>query len=149
MLENATSTGIDNIVDEDNKPFPVYCDFGSESGAAWTLIQSCSLRNFLYHFKRRPFYAYNHNYNKIVKSDWLSTALISALGCVRLGNPDLDFQNLNPDFPIEREIRKRISPPRNPSSRWISIKKPKSGFFGFPFYRSIGKSQKGFAKLFS
>ena len=22
---------------------------------------------------------YNHNYNKIVKSDWLSTALISAL----------------------------------------------------------------------
>ena len=32
------------------------------------------------------------------------------LGCVRLGNPDLDFQNLNPDFPIEREIRKRISP---------------------------------------
>ena len=24
-------------------------------------------------------YDYNHNYNKIVKSDWLSTALISAL----------------------------------------------------------------------
>ena len=68
-------------------------------------------------------------------------------GCVRLGNPDLDFQNLNPDFPIEREIRKRISPPRNPSSGWISIKKSKSGFF--PFYRSIGKSEKGFAKLFS
>ena len=70
-------------------------------------------------------------------------------GCVRLGNPDLDFENLNPDFPIEREIRKRISPPRNPSSGWISIKKSKSGFFGFPFYRSIGKSEKGFAKLFS
>ena len=62
-------------------------------------------------------------------------------GCVRLGNPDLDFQNLNPDFPIEREIRKRISPPRNPSSGWISIKKSKSGFHGFPFYRSIGKSE--------
>ena len=45
------------------------------------------------------------------------------LGCVRLGNPDLDFENLNPDFPIEREIRKRISPPRNPYSGWISIKK--------------------------
>ena len=69
-------------------------------------------------------------------------------GCVRLGNPDLDFQNLNLDFPIEREIRKRISPPRNPSSGWISIKKSKSGFFGFPFCRSIGKSEKGFAKLF-
>ena len=25
----------------------------------------------------------------------------------------------------------------------------KSGFFGFPFYRSIGKSEKGFSKLFS
>ena len=28
-------------------------------GAAWTIIQSCSLRNFLDHFQRRPFYAYN------------------------------------------------------------------------------------------
>ena len=25
------------------------------------------------------YYYYNHNYNKILKSDWLSTALISAL----------------------------------------------------------------------
>ena len=24
---------------------------------------------------------------------------------VRLGNPDLDFENLNPDFPIERTLR--------------------------------------------
>ena len=56
-------------------------------------------------------------------------------------NPDLDFENLHPDFPIEREIRKRISPPRNPSSGWISIKKSKSGLFGFPFYRSIRKSE--------
>ena len=24
--------------------------------------------------------------------------------CVRLGNPDLDFENLNPDFPIERTL---------------------------------------------
>ena len=54
-------------------------------------------------------------------------------GCVRLGNPDLDFENLNPDFPIERKIRKQISPPRNPSSRWFQIKKSKSGFFGFTF----------------
>ena len=54
-------------------------------------------------------------------------------GCVWLANLDLDFENLNPDFPIEREIWKRISPLRNPSSGWISIKKSKSGFFGFPF----------------
>ena len=26
------------------------------------------------------------------------------LGCVRLGNPYLDFENLNPDFPIERTL---------------------------------------------
>ena len=53
------------------------------------------------------------------------------------------------DFAIKREIRKRISPPRNSSSRWISIKKSKCGFHGFHIYRSIGKSAKGFAKLLS
>ena len=47
---------------------------------------------------------------------------------------------------MEREIGKRISPPRNPSSGWIAIKKSKSGFHGFPFYRSNGKSEKRFAK---
>ena len=71
------------------------------------------------------------------------------LGCVRLGNPDLDFEIRISDFAIEREIRKRISPPRNPSSGWISIRKSNYGFHGFPFYRSIGKTEKGFAKLFS
>ena len=84
-----------------------------------------------------------------LRSNATTFHLLENPGCVRLGNPDLDFQTLNPDFPIEREIRKRISPPRNPSSGWISIKKSKSGFRGFPFYRSIGKSEKGFAKLFS
>ena len=53
------------------------------------------------------------------------------------------------DFAIEREIRKQASPPRNPSSWWISITKSKSGFHGFAFYRSIEKSEKEFAKLFS
>ena len=32
------------------------------------------------------------------------------------------------DFAIERGIRKRISPPRNPSLGWMSIKKSKSRF---------------------
>ena len=50
---------------------------------------------------------------------------------------------------IERKIRKWISLPRNLSSGWISIKKSKSGFHGFTFYHSTGKSEKGFAKLFS
>ena len=66
-----------------------------------------------------------------------------------IGKSGFRFQSLNPVFSIEREIWKRISPPRNPSSGWISIKESKSGFHGFPFYRSIGKYEKGFAKLFS
>ena len=30
--------------------------------------------------------------------------ILRVLGCVRGGNTDLDFQNLNPDFPIERTL---------------------------------------------
>ena len=67
-----------------------------------------------------------------------------------MGNPDFDFEiQIISDFAIEREIRKRISPPRNLSAWWISITKSKSGFYGLPIYGSIGKSEKGFAKLFS
>ena len=33
---------------------------------------------------------------------------LAFLRCVRLGNPDLDFQNLNPDFDFDWEIRKRF-----------------------------------------
>ena len=69
--------------------------------------------------------------------------------CVRSGNPDLDFEMWISDFAIESEIWKRISVLRNLSSGWISIKKSKCGFHGFLFYLSVGKSEKGFAKLFS
>ena len=50
---------------------------------------------------------------------------------------------------LQSNASERISPPRNPSSGWISIKKFTSRFHGFPFYRSMVKSEKGFAKLFS
>ena len=53
------------------------------------------------------------------------------------------------EFVWESTVRSIGSPLRNPSSGWISIEKSKSGFHWFPFYRSIGKSEKGFAKLFS
>ena len=66
-----------------------------------------------------------------------------------MGNLDLDFEIWTLDFAIKREIQKQISPLRNPSSGWISIKKSKSRFHGFPFYRSIGTSGKRFAKLYS
>ena len=45
-------------------------------------------------------------------------------GCVRLGNPDFDFGFRISDFPIKREIQKRISTNRNPFPRRISIKRP-------------------------
>ena len=35
----------------------------------------------------------------------LPTTIFILLGCVPLGNPDLEFENLNPDFPIERTLR--------------------------------------------
>ena len=63
-------------------------------------------------------------------------------GWVRFGNPDFGFCNRtrNPktDFTFEKSVL-----------RVNFIKKSKSGFHGFPFYRLIGKSVKGFAKLFS
>ena len=63
-------------------------------------------------------------------------------GWVRFGNPDFGFCNRtrNPktDFTFEKSVL-----------RVNLIKKSKSGFHGFPFYRLIGKSVKGFAKLFS
>ena len=69
----------------------------------------------------------------------------------KLSKVAFDWEIRMSDLTIESEIQiqKRISPPRNLSLWWISIKKSKSGFHGFPFYRSIGESEKGFAKLFS
>ena len=74
---------------------------------------------------------------------------VTYIGCIRLGNPYFDFEFRISDFGFEREIQKWISPMRNTSSRWISIKKSKSRPHGFIFYRSIGKSEKAFGKLFS
>ena len=36
---------------------------------------------------------------------------------VRLGNPDLDFENLNPDFPIERTLYSHANTPLGQSER--------------------------------
>ena len=60
--------------------------------------------------------------------------LLRHFGCVQLGNLNLDFENPDFGFAIEREIRKRIS-----TLRYL--------FLNFHFYRSIGKSEKGFEKL--
>ena len=39
-----------------------------------------------------------------LRTDFWEVKSVSGLH-VRLGNPDLDFENLNPDFPIERILR--------------------------------------------
>ena len=44
-MNSGSVNGIYNISDQDNNSFPVYCDFGSEPGFVWTLIQSHSLQN--------------------------------------------------------------------------------------------------------
>ena len=66
-----------------------------------------------------------------------------------MGNPDLDFDIRISGFCNRTRNPKTDFTPRNPSSGWISIEKSKSEFREFPFYRSIGKSEKGFTKLFS
>lgn len=45
VFKKVKTNGIYNIADQQNISFPVYCDFGFESGAAWTLIQSHSFQN--------------------------------------------------------------------------------------------------------
>ena len=51
----ANTTGNYSIVDQQNQPMTVYCDFSSEPGFVWTLIQSQSLANKA-SFQFKPFY---------------------------------------------------------------------------------------------
>ena len=116
----------------------------SESHVKWSFFRSSTLPGgFIQNSSRIS------NLNLNLHHPLLTHADFKNRGCVRLGNPDLDFQNLNPDFPIEREIRKRIWPPRNPSSGWISIKKIQIRISWISFLRFDWESEKGFAKLFS
>ena len=50
-------------MDQYRNAFPVYCDFGSERGAAWTLIQSHSLENND-EFKYKPFFLHDMPINQ-------------------------------------------------------------------------------------
>ncbi|KAL9967854.1 hypothetical protein ACROYT_G026152 [Oculina patagonica] len=62
-LNKVTTNGIYHIVDEHSNSFPVYCDFGSEPGFAWTLIQSHSLQNNDA-FKDKAFYLHDMPINQ-------------------------------------------------------------------------------------
>ena len=57
------TNGIYHIMDYNNILFPVYCDFGSEPGMAWTLIQSHSFQNND-PFKDKPFYLHDMPINQ-------------------------------------------------------------------------------------
>ncbi len=73
MTNNENINGIYNIADKHNKSFPVYCDFRSETGAAWTLIQSHSLENNDA-FSFKPFYMHDMPINQEMP-DWNSYRL--------------------------------------------------------------------------
>ena len=65
MIFNKVKTnGTYTVMDQQNKPFPVYCDFASEPGAAWTLIQSHSLQNNAAVFKGKAFYLHDMPINQ-------------------------------------------------------------------------------------
>ena len=71
-----------NILFLGNKIYEIPPLFQTRPGDLGKKVQACSLRFSALNFWNDSwvhFSQFNHNYNKIVKSDWLSTALISAL----------------------------------------------------------------------
>ena len=64
------------------------------------------------------------------------------LGCVRLGKPDLDFQNLNPDFPIEREIRNGFHLREIRPQCGFQLRNPNPDFLDFLFTVRFGNPKK-------
>ena len=68
MIDKVKINGVYDILNQHNKSFPVYCAFGPEPGAAWTLIQSHSLNNNNA-FRRKAFYLHDMPINQDV-SEW-------------------------------------------------------------------------------
>ena len=62
------------------------------------------------------------------------------LGCARLGNPDLDVQNLNPDFPIENENGFDLREIRLQGGFQLRNQNP--DFLRFPFVVRLGNPKK-------
>ena len=55
MTRPGPYSGVYNLVISENKTVKTYCDFSSETGTAWTLIESFSLSNKEF-YKNKPFY---------------------------------------------------------------------------------------------
>ena len=54
-IQPGSISGVYNLVISSNKTIQTYCDFSSEAGKAWTLIESFSLGNKDF-YKEKPFY---------------------------------------------------------------------------------------------
>ena len=65
MIDRVNVSGVYSISNQHNKSFPVYCGFGPEPGAAWTLIQSHSLKNN-HDFRHQAFYLHDMPRNQDV-----------------------------------------------------------------------------------
>ena len=65
MIDRVNVNGVYNISIQHNKSFSVFCGFGPEPGAAWTLIQSHSLNNN-YDFQHKAFYLHDMPRNQDV-----------------------------------------------------------------------------------
>ena len=79
LVSGRHENGIYTIVDEANHTLNVYCDFNTEPGAAWTLVQSCSLdKGSRYSendiFSDKPLFG-NFPVNEAFPSDWSSYRL--------------------------------------------------------------------------
>ena len=55
IIKPGSHSGVYNFVISDNETTKTYCDFSSETGKAWTLIESFSLANKEF-YKDKPFY---------------------------------------------------------------------------------------------
>ena len=64
-------------------------------------------------------------------------------GSLTSTNLHFDFEIGNSDLAVKHEIQKRLSTLRNPSSKWISIKKSSSGSHGFICFAFFREIQKG------
>ena len=67
-IDPSSMSGVYDLVISSNKTIQTYCDFSSEAGKAWTLIESFSLGNKNF-YRNKPFYHdYPRNENKLLSA---------------------------------------------------------------------------------
>ena len=61
--DKVKTNGFYNVFDKEDNLFQAFCDFGSETNFAWTLIMSYSFQN-RFTFREKPFYLYDLQINQ-------------------------------------------------------------------------------------